>query len=214
MTNTEILNSWREPIENAVLETFHRFKAEPKVILTESDLKCNLYMDLIKQKPYVQYAVHTEVTHYTGEIAQNGNTKYRFRDMSLLCPWRLKENDEIWDKEVTYLKGFKHVGPAFHLELKVARQCRNENEVSKISAQDITNLNDLTISKGREKRYAIVWGSRDKGYKVEEMESDARDELYLLKNELKELVDIYLFDRNNCKKIFFDETWKTIDLEQ
>jgi len=209
MTNEEILESWRKPIENAVLDTFHRFKAEPKTILTESDLKCNLYMYLINQKPYVQYAVHTEVTHYIGSRDDNGSRKYRFRDMSLLCPWLIKDNEELWGREETLSKGFKHKGPAIHIELKIQRQ--SENEIIQINQEDITNLNDLQITTGREKRYVIVWLSRQNN--IDTIVNTALNALNIINNQvIKELIEVYLIDKNHCKKLFFENNWVPIDL--
>lgn len=204
MTNTEILNSWREPIKKAVKETFNRFVAEPKTILTESDLKCNLYMDLINQNPYVRYAVHTEVTHYIGERVEDDRRKYHYRDMSLLCPWLIRENEEIWAaNEPALSKGFKHNGPAIHFELKIARQPIRQNGGLIISNEDILNLNNLIITAGHEKRYVIVWISKNTEYNVEHMYNQLRDDLTNLDENIKNITEIYLLDRTECKRIEF-----------
>jgi hypothetical protein len=211
MSNEEILDSWREPIKNAVLETFHRFKAEPKIILIESDLKCNLYMDLINQKPYVQYAVHTEVTHYIGSRDDNGSRKYRFRDMSLLCPWLIKDNEELWGREKTLSKGFKHKGPAIHIELKIQRQGQSENEINQINHQDITRLSELHITEGREKRYVIIWLSRD-NYNDAIVTNVLNALKQIKKPQIIKLIEVYLIDKSHCKRLFFENNWVPIDL--
>lgn len=113
-----LLNSWQPHISNAMKEVHNRFQVDTKFILTESDLKCWLFYELQNQKPYIQYAVHTEVTHYAEhhfneEIVVK---KHKFRDLSLLCPWLIKDNEEIWLDQVTEItlsKGFKHKGPAY-----------------------------------------------------------------------------------------------------
>ena len=213
MTNTEILESWRDSVKKSALATFLRFKKEPKRILTESDLKCNLYMDLFAQKPYVKYALHTEVTHYTGELnpvnpvnAVNpvNRRKYRFRDMSLLCPWLLNENEELWhENEHLLSKGFIHRGPAFHLELKIKRQGVNENDESQISAMDIDNLNGLNITEGREKRFAIIWLSKSENYQVNHMKTQVQASIARLNENKKYLIDVYLINRNASKRLFY-----------
>lgn len=209
LSNDELLESWLPSVRKAVTSTFLRFKEDPKKILTESDIKCNLYMDLVNHIPNLKYAVHTEVTHYTGGSKKNGKRKYKFRDMSLLCPWEVEENEVLFLKKQELLsKGFKHRGPAFHFEIKIKRQGIVENENSKISAADIRNLNSLQIRKGKEKRFVIVWLSKAKKYDLSYMEHDALTALEKLRPGKNHLIEIYLLDNIKGKVLtFYNSKW-------
>jgi len=129
----EMLNNWSKHIERAINNLHEKFVYDSKFILTESDLKCWLFYFLQQEKPYIPYAVHTEVTHYAQHDVDGKETekKYKFRDLSLLCPWAIKENEVLLaqgakNKDIL-AKGFLHQAPAIHFELKLVRQGGNAN---------------------------------------------------------------------------------------
>ncbi len=195
-----LLNSWQPHVYRAVKSVHEMFKGEnSKYILTESDLKCWLFYYLQQEKPYTAFAVHTEVTHYHAREVSKGKseTKYRFRDMSLLCPWLIRDNEKIWEeniKEIRHNKGFKHNGPAIHFELKYVRQ----NSQSEVSDIDITNLNGYSPSnEAFQRRYIIIWGSRSKEANTEMLKKTLLESLNGFKNDnLSGLLEFYLFDRD------------------
>ena len=124
----DFLDNWHFHILNAMKQFHTKFLTNTKFILTESDLKCWLFYYLQHEKPYTPYAVHTEVTHYGNhqENDKEPEKKHKFRDLSLLCPWKITANEEyIKQKDNSkdiLSKGFRHDASAIHFELKFVRE--------------------------------------------------------------------------------------------
>ncbi|MEY3501113.1 MAG: hypothetical protein RL308_2785 [Bacteroidota bacterium] len=203
---TELLNAWQSNIDDAMNKVHEKFCGNTKFILTESDLKCWLFYELQNLKPYIPYAVHTEVTHYAKHTDEKEKLekKYKFRDLSLLCPWLIRDNEEIWDEttnEILYNKGFKHNGPAIHFELKYVRQGISENSIPNIAANDILKLqNYRPQNSSHERHFVIVWGSRSESINVNELEGKLRSSLSSFNNQyLNRKLDFYLFDKKSLK---------------
>lgn len=193
----ELPNSWMITVNKAMIQLHNRFKDDTKFILTESDLKCWLFYELQNQKPYIPYAVHTEVTHYAQHTNMNEELekKYKFRDLSLLCPWLIKDNEEIWSNQIAeyaLTKGFKHKGTAIHFELKFIRQgnilISLESDILKLQ-----NYNPDSITP--ERKFVLVWGSRCNKNNLQILKKEFDTAIIALtKVELKKLVEFYLFD--------------------
>ncbi len=66
------LNSWHCHIDHAMKKLFETFLSDPKVILTEDDMKCWLFRYLQEErcKMYKPYAIHSEVTHHMNNIVK------------------------------------------------------------------------------------------------------------------------------------------------
>ena len=122
-------DTWLINLETALKAVHSTYGQTPEIILTESDLKCWLFLELqkIKNKTYV---VHSEVTHFVQTtLRENQATvkmrKYFLRDLTLLNNNNLDENEVLWknvDSKHLLNKGFKHTGHAIHIELKLIRQ--------------------------------------------------------------------------------------------
>lgn len=215
MKEIEFLESWLSYVEYVLCDVFNAFANEPKLVLTESDLKCRIYSGLISMNPFVKYAVHSETTHYHLNDDKSDEPKkvYHFRDLSLLCPWLLKDNEEIWryneqtrSREYALNKGFKHKGPAVHIELKMVRQSTDENKKPKVSESDLDNLR-YYLKRKHEKRFVVVWGARPHSLSVKELESiflkafNGKDNKgTTIPNANKPLVTAYLFDNTKLKR--------------
>ena len=205
-----LLDSWQPSIHNAISNLWSRFSNNKKFILTESDLKCWLFLELQRQKPYTPYAVHTEVTH-KHDLPEGSKKKgdYSFRDLSLLCPWEIKANEELLNQlekgEKLLSKGFRHRAPAIHFELKLIRVAYPLNRIK----EDIDKLNNYEKGRKAKRRFTIVCGSSDVHVNCNQVLSALRDYLKDFKNaQLKPLVDFYLFDQHSLLYISFDEKGK------
>lgn len=193
----ELPNSWMIAVNKAMIQVHERFKDDSKFILTESDLKCWLFYELQNQKTYVPFAVHSEVTHYAEHTNEKDKLekKYKFRDLSLLCPSLIKDNEEIWSEEnpeYAMTKGFKHKGPAIHFELKFIRQGNNlkslESDITKLQ-----NYHPETINP--ERRFVVVWGSRCSEKNLKNLKIEFEKTITSLTNgDVKKSIEFYLFD--------------------
>ncbi|QQM27704.1 hypothetical protein [Elizabethkingia sp. M8] len=182
---------------------FEKFKVNPKMILTESDLKCWLFLELTNEIESLQnstLSVHTEVTHY---FKAEKRSNKRFRDLTILDSQNLCLNEDIWENNnngnYTLNKGFRHKGPAMHFELKLIRQGLLESTDVKLDASDINNLNNVDVNN---RAYTIVWGSKNERFNlghltktlIKPFDSFTRTEL--VDNDL---LRIYLFDTNTLR---------------
>lgn len=190
-----LLDKWHLHISNAMQQLHLKFNNDSKFILTESDLKCWLFFYLQQEKPYIPFAVHTEVTHYAPHIEKEKvEKKHKFRDLSLLCPWELKANEDLLkqderNKELLS-KGFLHRAPAIHFELKFIRENGTENQIQGLKT-DIEKLNNYHPNNDSHIRdFVIVCGSRSINTTVEIL----ANELDKIEDRLKDRVRFYLFD--------------------
>lgn len=195
-----LLESWHPHIENAMKRLQEKFQSDTKFILTESDLKCWLFYYLQAEKPYKPYVVHTEVTHYAmhKENDKEPKKKYKFRDLSLLSPYNIKDAGEIWDENndnFVYSKGFKHKGPAIHFELKVVRQSHSENQTRGLES-DIDKLKSYAPNANNPVRdFVIVCGSRSGGTNIQQLKKAVENKFNGFKNQsIMERLHLCLFD--------------------
>lgn len=201
----QLLNHWSDSIEYAMKELWIRFNENPKCILTESDLKCWMFIELNHFKPESnQYAVHSEVTQYSRSFKDK--EKLNFRDLSLLNPSKIIDNEEIWDEKQNLLnKGFVHKGEAIHFELKFIRQRTRENPQTKIPTGDIENFKSFHFSNDDYKRhFVIVWGSRNSSLSATLLKQTFQDKTNGLGSEQKAILNAYLFDKNEMFKCWFE----------
>lgn len=201
-----LLDSWHPYIKIAMNKMHKNFLSNTKFILTESDLKCWLFYYLQKEKPYIPFAVHTEVTHYAEHIVKDKKTKeeilekkHKFRDLSLLCPWEIIANEDFikqkGSKKDILNKGFKHNANAIHFELKFVREIGSNNEINELNV-DIDKLKLYSPQSGDKMRdFVIVCGSRSKGTTLEHFTTAVKNKLKEITNiSVKERLRIYLFD--------------------
>lgn len=166
-----LLDIWHPHIANAMKQLHTKFLTDTKFILTESDLKCWLFYYLQQEKPYIPFAVHTEVTHYAPHLVEKADgtdiiklrKKYKFRDLSIFKKGEIKDAEEIWSANIddfVHPKGFKYTGSAIHFELKMVRQSNNRNQVQGLK----TDIQKLINYKGNSNQhirdFIIVCGSR------------------------------------------------------
>jgi hypothetical protein len=218
-----LLNSWHPHVENAMKALHAKFKSDTKFILTESDLKCWLFhfLEMEKSKSSTNentytkkesevnknlYAVHTEVTHYAPHIVKSNDVdiiklekKYKFRDLSLLCPDQINTNEEFLKENSTnkdiLSKGFSHKAPAIHFELKFVRVNGARNQVSGLRS-DINKIKKYNPSNDSHIRdFVIVCGSRSEGTTVDAFVNVVKN-VNSPNDTLKERLKIYLFDKN------------------
>lgn len=192
----ELPNGWMIAVNKAMIQLHYRFKEDTKFILTESDLKCWLFYELQNQKTYVPYAVHTEVTHYAEHYINKEIVvkKRKFRDLSLLTPSAVIDNEEFLSKvgkeKEILKKGFKHKAPAIHFELKFIRQGNNLNSLE----SDITKLNEYYPDpETAERKFVLVWGSRCSTNNLGALKTKFNNTINQL-NRNQNLIEFYLFD--------------------
>lgn len=201
-TEEQILNLWHPKLHEAVLEVFGMYKDDPKIILTESDLKCWLYSRLIgknvtEEGDECKYSVHSEVTHYHPDQNEDGVIKkdYHFRDLSLLQEIRIAENEDRVDSRQRLNKGFNHIGAALHVELKLARQGITKNRTVAVSTSDIENFGTYGGGGLHEKTFVMVWGSRAADYTAQQMKETFDVSIKKVSWDISRLITPYIFDR-------------------
>jgi hypothetical protein len=200
----KLLASWHPHIESAMKKLHTSFINDNKFILTESDLKCWLFYFLQQEGPCLHFAVHTEVTHYAPHTDPNHiepEKKYRFRDLSLLCPKNIKVAAGIWAKNINDFvnhKGFKHKGPAIHFELKFVRPSRREAQISGLTS-DIEKLEAYTPAPAAHIReFIIIYGSGCPQTKVNVMKEAAANKIQEMQNNaVKKQIKLFLFDQES-----------------
>jgi hypothetical protein len=216
MNDQEYIALYDQLSRKALENVFIRFKENPKLILTESDLKCWLFLELTNEIVGLQnsrLSVHTEVTHYL-ETERRKNK--RFRDLTILDSKNLDINEDLWknndDGNYTLHKGFKHNGPAMHFELKLIRQGLLESAEGKLDSSDIDNLNNVDIGN---RAYTIVWVSKNDKCNMEFLEQELKksldtfDRFQLIDNDL---LRVYLFDQNSYKSYRLDRKKNLIEI--
>jgi hypothetical protein len=200
--------SWLQSLDTAVIAVHSAFNKNPKTILTESDLKCWLFHEL-QNKDKKTYTVHSEVTHYPHtEIREDLATvkiqKYHFRDLSLLGPDGIKGNKQLWETHNSrqlLSKGFKHQGPAVHIELKLIRESTDQNYPNRIDFGDVDKLKNYSPSSSYKRRFVIVMCSNSTLIKVVEIEKELLKKMKRFKNEsLNDALDFYLLDQSTILK--------------
>jgi hypothetical protein len=207
MNDTEYIKIFQELAHESLINACSAFRGNPKLILTESDLKCRIYVELqklIENQFRTNLAVHSEVTHYSGSLVENRNIKLRkeyfMRDLTILDSDKLVLNRDLWDEinnEYGLSKGFRHEGPAMHFELKLLRQPIAENGRVLIDAGDITKLNNV---KAQKRAYTLVIGSKNGN--LRDIITRVNHELDCFNNNVlvqNNLLRIYLFDINEMK---------------
>ena len=210
--NINLLDSWHAHINNAMQKVHEKFNSDSKFILTESDLKCWLFLYLQEEKPSVPFGVHSEVTHYaphkikikkSGEFLVDIKRKHKFRDLSLLSPDKIKDNKKFLRSNKKLLsKGFSYNGPAIHFELKFVRVNNRNTGVTGLEA-DIKKIMSYTPKESKYIRdFVIVCGSRSENAKVKHFEKVVTNMDY---TKLKCRVWFYLFDKANMLCSSYDK---------
>lgn len=103
-------------------------------------------------------------------------------------------------QEHTLSKGFHHIGPALHFELKLIRNGKSIGETPIIDPSDISNLNKVDETK---KAYCIVWSSKSDNVSVEQLKEGLNavlDKFTNIKLVEDNRLSIYLFDKDKFEK--------------
>jgi hypothetical protein len=210
-----LLDSWHHHIKSAMQNLHKKFHSDTKFILTESDLKCWLFYYLQPEKPFIPFAVHTEVTHYAKHTVSDKKTqeetiekKHKFRDLSLLCPWEIKANEDFIKQTGNHKnilsKGFKHNANAIHFELKFVRETGSSNEIDGLK-EDIDKLKSyIPNSESPIRHFVIICGTRSKKTKVDDFINAVKSEIGNKTDAVFiERVRFYLFDKEKivCVKL-------------
>lgn len=203
MDDQQYINLYHEISEKAIENVFKRFTEYSKLILTESDLKCWLFLELQKEIEKIDentLSAYSEVTHYASKEDKNNK---RFRDLTLLDSKNLKLNEDIWKNNEANIhalnKGFNHDGPAMHFELKLIRQGTDEKSSGMVDTSDISNLNDVDCTN---RAYTIIWVSKNKNFTINNLEEKFKESLQTLNRPClfkMKLFRIYLFDIEHYK---------------
>jgi hypothetical protein len=209
---------WLANLETALKAVHSNYGQTSEMILTESDLKCWLFLELQKIKNKT-YAVHSEVTHFVQTtLRENQATvkmrKYFLRDLTLLNNNNIDENEVLWenvDKKQLLNKGFKHTGHAIHIELKLIRQTIAQNRSPRIDLSDLDNLENYSPNSENKRRFVIVIGSKSHHITPDEIATKLKDKIQNFKNKssLNNILDFYFFDKDEIVKY----SWINGDLE-
>ena len=130
--------------------------------------------------------------------------KYHFRDLSLLGPNGIKGNKQLWETHNSrqlFSKGFKHQGPAVHIELKLIRESTDQNFPNRIDFGDVDKLKNYSPVSSHKRRFVIVICSNSILVKAKEMESALLRKMSRFKNKsLDGALYFYLLDQSTILK--------------
>ena len=149
LTNNQVRN-FVQQVEGKIFNIKNLYERKPTLFLTESDIKCNLYAEIIKLQslnPNNTPLVYTELAE---NIGNNRNNLMR-SDMTVFMPNHLNLS---LGSETQYIdKHFKATGKYIDIEIKFNRNgLLNENEIQAdidklIALQNINdNDNELLFS--------------------------------------------------------------------
>jgi len=160
MEGLKLLKYWKVYIDLSIRQVWQSFHADRRLLLTESDLKCNLYKFLTNQVIDFPYQVHSEVTHHHHQEDRE-RRRWAFRDISLLNPNRLHLNDEVENLYEQLSKGFYHQGEAVFMELKFQKLPIAERQPQIVVNHAIEHLKTYIHTPETPKLAYLIWGSQN-----------------------------------------------------
>jgi len=113
--------SLNDRVEDCISRIIERFKENPELFLTESDLKCRLFMELNNDPVFSQEEVtgdgekRTNYVHSETSYFVFGKLNKKRVDLTVVKP----SNYNFENEEVVYRKGFYFAEPSIAIELKL-----------------------------------------------------------------------------------------------
>jgi len=154
--------SMSERVEECILGTIERFRENPELFLTESDLKCRLFMELDDDPVFSQEEdtkdgekrtnyVHSETSYFV-----SGKLNQKRVDITVVKP----SNYDFRNEEVVYRKGYYFAEPSIGIELKLNKN-RSKKRVKDELKADLDNLRRLKLNRPESSFYELLLDKRN-----------------------------------------------------
>jgi hypothetical protein len=151
-----------ERVEECILGTIERFRENPELFLTESDLKCRLFMELDDDPVFSQEEdtkdgekrtnyVHSETSYFV-----SGKLNQKRVDITVVKP----SNYDFRNEEVVYRKGYYFAEPSIGIELKLNKN-RSKKRVKDELKADLDNLRRLKRNRPESSFYELLLDKRN-----------------------------------------------------
>lgn len=157
---SEVSNSIREAVERAIKRVELKFNHHSHIFLTEDDLRCNLFSELLKedvlssvqrtQDQSCSIPIHSEVRWY----GANGKLKIR-SDLVILDVAQLKTSNNVLFRLPS--KGYGFGGSMVVIEIKLRRpNGKSDNEFIKLIQKDIQKMKVLKRSVNSQALFHLI----------------------------------------------------------
>lgn len=154
--------SINERVEECISKTIDRFNGNPELFLTESDLKCRLFMELNNDRVFSQEEdtkngekktnyVHSETSYFVF-----GKLNQKRVDITVVKP----SNYDFRNEEVVYRKGYYFAEPSIGIELKLNKN-RSKKRVEDELKADLDNLRRLKRNRPESSFYELLLDKRN-----------------------------------------------------
>lgn len=154
--------SMNERVEKCILKTIDRFKRNPELFLTESDLKCRLFIELNNDSVFSQEEethdkekrtnyIHSETSYFV-----SGKLNQKRVDITVVRP----SNYDFKNEEVVYRKGYYFGEPSIGIELKLNKN-KSKKGVEDELKVDLDNLRGLRDSRPESSFYELLLDKRN-----------------------------------------------------
>ena len=149
--------SFNKRVKDCIKKTVNRFKRNPELFLTESDLKCRLFMELNNDPVFSQEEVtadgekKTNYVHSESSYFVFGELNRKRVDITVVKP----SNYDFKNEEVVVRKGYSFAEPSIGIELKLNKN-KSKNRVEKELRAVLDDLKELKRSRPRSSFYVLL----------------------------------------------------------
>lgn len=152
-----MVRSLNERVEGCISNVINKFRRNPELFLTESDLKCRLFMELNNDPLFSQEEatkdgkkrtnyVHSEISYFVF-----GKLNKRRVDVTVVKP----ANYDFENEEVVYRKGYYFSEPSIGIELKLNKN-KSKNRMQKELKEVLDDLRKMERSRPESSFYVLI----------------------------------------------------------
>lgn len=152
-----MVRSLNESVEDSILNVIKMFRRNPELFLTESDLKCRLFMELNNDPLFSQEEVtkdgekRTNYVHSESSYFVFGKLNRKRVDVTVVKP----ANYDFENEEVVYRKGYYFSEPSIGIELKLNKN-KSKNRMQKELKAVLDDLRELKRSRPESSFYVLL----------------------------------------------------------
>ena len=152
-----MVRSFNERVEDCILRIINTFRRNPELFLTESDLKCRLFMELNNDPLFLQEEVtkdgekRTNYVHSESSYFVFGKLNRKRVDVTVVKP----ANYDFENEEVVYRKGYYFSEPSIGIELKLNKN-KSKNRMQKELKTVLDDLRKLKRSRPESSFYVLL----------------------------------------------------------
>lgn len=154
--------SFNERVEDSILRIINTFKRNPELFLTESDLKCRLFMELNNDPLFSQEEVtrdgekKTNYVHSESSYFVFGKLNKKRVDVTVVKP----HNYDFENEEVVYRKGYFFAEPSIGIELKLNKN-KSKNRMEKELKAVLDDLKLLKSTRPESSFYVLLLDKKE-----------------------------------------------------